>query len=431
MKIDINNIFFVVVLVSFMGYVTQAQQVAKSEYGSFALTGATIHTITNGDRSGTVLISDGKITGVGESLVIPAETKSIDCSGLHIYPGMIDGGTTLGLEEVSSISLTRDADEIGEFTPHAQALTAVNPNATAIPVTRVNGITSVITQPTGGMFPGTASLIHLVGYTPDQMFGGFKAVVINFPTSSSSGRRDKRTEEERKKDEEKALKKLNEIWESATLHQSIVASGNTPEYNADLDALMPVMNGEIPVMIEVNKKDDILSTIRWVREKDIKAILTGCAEGFRVADSIALSGLPVITGPMMTFPPRSSDRYDKAYTNAGLMAAAGVKVAIRTNESDNVRNLPFEAGFAAAYGMGKEEALKAVTINPAEIFGLGDQLGSIEEGKIANIIVTDGDPLETKTQLKYLFINGWNVPLESRHTLLYDEFLNRSPGLEK
>lgn len=420
----------ITILFSFWCISVIGQVVGKNENGSVLLTNATIHTVTDGTMTGSVQIENGIITGVG-SLIPNDDIKAIDCSGLHIYPGMIDGGTTLGLTEISSVSLTNDANEIGEFTPHAKALTAVNPNAVAIPVTRVNGITTVITKPTGGLFPGTAALINLVGYTPDQMYAGFEAVVVNFPSSAKRHRWDRRSEEDRKKESDKALKTLDNAWKKAKLHTSLINKGQKTKYNPDLDALVGVVNGEVPLMIEVNKKDDIMNAIKWVRKNEIKAIFTGCSEGFRVVDSLAASGIPVITGPMMTMPPRESDRYDRAYSNAGLMANGGVKVALRTNETENVRNLPFEAGFAAAYGMGKEEALKAVTINPAQIFGLGDQLGSIEKGKIANIIVTDGDPFETKTQVKQVFINGWEVPMESRHTLLYDEFLDRKPGLNK
>ena len=409
---------------------SEAQQIGKNQKGSFVLQNATVHTVTQGEVTGSVLIENGRITGVGD-VTSPEGAKAIDCSGLHIYPGLIDGGTTLGLSEVNSVSLTDDRNEIGDFTPHAHALTAVNPNNVAIPVTRVNGVTTVITKPTGGMFPGTAALINLVGYTPDQMYAGFKAVILNFPSSAKRHRRDRRSKEDRKKEGDKAKKKLKDIWEKAKLHAELLAKGQKTEYNPDLDALVSVVNGETPLMIEVNKKEDILAALSWIKKNEVKAILSGCSEGFRVVDSLAASGIPVITGPMMSMPPRSSDRYDKAYTNVGLMAKGGVKVAIRSNQNENVRNLPFQAGFAAAYGLGKEEALKAVTINPAEIFGLADQLGSIESGKIANIIVTDGDPFETKTQVKYIFINGWQVPTESRHTLLYDEFLDRTPGLNK
>ena len=232
------------------------------------------------------------------------------------------------------------------------------------------------------------------------------------------------------------MKNLNDAWDKAVLYARIDSAGSAGnlkrnDYNPQMDALLPVVRGEMHAMIEVNAKKDILSALKWVKENNIKAIFTGVSEGFRVAGEIAAAGIPVITGPVLSIPGRSSDRYDVAYANAGVMQKAGVKVALRTNDSENVRNLPFNAGFAAAYGMGVEEALKAVTIVPAEIFGVADQLGSIEKGKIANLFVSDGDPFETKTTIEHLFIEGWKIAIENRHTLLYNEFLNRSPGLNK
>ena len=410
----------------------EAQQVAKSNKSTFALTNATIETVTNGTMKGNVLIQDGKIAALGTGFRIPATAKTIDCTGMTVYPGMIDAGTTLGLTEVGSISLTQDADEIGDLTPHADALVAVNPNSVLIPVTRVSGVTTVLTKPTGGMFPGTASLINLHGYTPEQMHTGYKAVLLNFPASGRRGRRDQRSDEELKKAEEKALKKLNDIWDQAVLYERIVKEGGKGaiEYQPAMSALVPVVRGEMTLLIEANGKNDILSALRWIKDKGVKAVLTGASEGWQVADSIAAAGVAVITGPVLRNPGRASDRYDIAYKNAGLMQKAGCTVAIRTNDSENVRNLPYNAGFAAAYGMGRDEALKAVTIVPAKIFGMEGQLGSIEVGKVANVFVADGDIFETKTQVHHLFINGWEVPLESRHTLLNDEFLQRSPGLK-
>lgn len=409
-------------------------QTAKATKGTFALTNATIVTVTNGTVEGTLLMEDGKITGVGD-VKIPSDAKVIDCTDHFIYPGFIDSGTTLGLNEVGSISLTQDANEIGEFTPHMKALTAVNPNAVAIPVTRVEGVTTVLTQPTGGTFPGTAALINLVGYTPEQMYAGFKGVVMNYPSSGKSSRWDRRSEEELKKEEEKKLKRINTVWDELTLYKKIYDNskeGSGLNYNPEMDALMPVMNGDGVLLLEVNVEKDILSAIKWVKEKEIeKVIFTGVAEGWRVADSLAQADIPVIVGPVLSIPRRSYDRYDAAYTNPAKMLEAGVKVAIRSNDAENVRNLVFNAGFAAAYGMGKEEALKAVTIVPAELFGVSDQIGSIEEGKVATVFVSDGDPFETKTDVKYLFIDGWQVPIDSRHIQLYEEFLNRSPGLRK
>ena len=408
-----------------------AQQVTKSESGTFALTNATIETVTNGTVQGTVVISNGMITGVGD-VNVPSGAKEIDCSGLTVYPGMIDMGTTVGLTEVGSISLTQDYNEVGDLTPHAKALTAVNPNSVLIPVTRVNGITTVLTKPGGGLLPGTASAINLHGYTPDQMAAGYDAIILNFPSSGRRGRWDRRSDDDIKKDYEKAIKRVNDVWDEAALYARINKQGGSDglDYNPVMQTLAPATTGDIPVHIEANKKEDILKAISWAKEKNLDAVLTGVQEGWRVADSIAASGYHVITGPMLAVPGRNSDRYDAAYANAGKMAAAGVTVAIRTNDSENVRNLPYNAGFAAAYGMGKQAALEAVTINPARIMGLEDQLGSIEKGKVANLFVTDGDPFETSTQVQHLFITGWKVPLESRHTLLYDEFLQREPGLD-
>jgi len=264
------------------------------------------------------------------------------------------------------------------------------------------------------------------------MYGGFKATVINFPSTGRRGRWDRRSDEDVKKDSEKAIKRLNETWARVKAYAEIdSATMGKADYNPELAALVPVYKGEMKAMIEANKSDDILAALKWIQANKINAILTGVSEGWRVADSIAMAGVPVITGPILSVPTRDSDPYDIAYKNAGLMQKAGVKVAIRTNESENARNLPFNAGFAATYGMGTEEALKAVTIVPAEIMGIADQVGSIEPGKRANLFVSDGDPFEPSTQLKHLFIDGWNVPLESRQTLLYDEFLQREPGADK
>lgn len=415
-------------------YTAQAQMTEKGRTGTFALTNATIETVTNGTiQRGTLVISNGKIQDIGTNVTIPSGAITIDCSGLTIYPGMIDGGAQLGLSEVGSDDRTRDFNEIGDVIPHMQALTAVNPNSVLIPVTRVNGVTSSLALPTGGLFPGTAALINLWGYTPDQMYAGFKGVVVNFPSTGRRGGFDRRTDEEIKKASEKALKMLNDVWTKAVQYHKIdsATNGKPQAYYPELAALLPVVRGQATLLINVNASKDILEALNWLEGKKIKAVLCGVSEGWRVADKIAAAKIPVITGPMLSTPNRDYDRYDKPYANPGLMAKAGVKVAIRSNDTENVRNLPYNAGFAAAYGMGREQALKAVTIIPAEIFGVADQLGSLEKGKVANLFVTDGDPFETKTQVKHLFISGWQVPLESRHTQLYEEFLQRAPGVNK
>ena len=422
----LNKTFFAFLL-ALLPMIAMAQidgEVIKPRAGKFLLKNATVVTITKGVLNNTsVLVEDGKIKEIGANISADG-AEVIDCSGKFIYPGMIDGGTKLGLVEVRSVA------ETGNFTPNMQALTTVNPNSVAIPVTRVSGVTTVLAAPAGGLFPGTAALINLNGYTPDQMYAGFKGIVMNFPSSGRRGRYDRRSDEDIKKAKEKAIKEANELWENAKSYQSLTENGAELEYYPEMAQLAKATTGELPLLIEVNTAADIQEAIKWVEEKEANVIFTGVSEGWRVADEISKAGIPVITGPIQALPTRESDRYDAPYANAGKMAKAGVKVAIRTDGQENVRNLPFFAAFAAAYGMGKEEAWKAVTINPAEIFGLADQYGSVETGKVANLIVADGDPFETKTNIMHVFIDGYRMPLSNRQIRLYQEFLDRSPGLK-
>jgi len=402
----------------------------KPRTGKFLLQNATVVTVTKGTLNNTsVLIENGKIAQVGTNLSTTG-AEVIDCTGMFIYPGMIDGGTRLGLVEVSSVPETVDYEEVGNVTPNMQALTTVNPNSEAIGVTRVSGVTTVLTVPTGGLFPGTAALINLNGYTPDQMYGGFKAIVMNFPSSGRRGRFDRRSDEDIKKESEKALKEANDIWDNAKKYLELKKSGAQLQYYPEMEQLSKAVSGELPLLIVVDAASDIQNAIKWVEGKNIKVIFSGVAEGWRVADEIAKAGIPVITGPVQELPARQSDRYDAAYSNAGKMAKSGVKVALRTDDEENVRNLPFHAAFAAAYGLGKEDALKAITINPAEIFGIQDQYGSVEAGKRANLVISTGDPLETRSQIIHVFIDGYRIPMSNRHIRLYQEFLERSPGLK-
>lgn len=405
--------------------------VLKAETGKFLLKGGTLVTVTQGILADTdLLVEDGKIKQIGKML--PADdAQVIDCAERFIYPGFIDSGTRLGLVEVNSVEETRDYEEIGHVTPNMQTLVAVNPNAIAIPVTRVSGVTTTLSLPSGGLFPGTSALIHLNGYTPEQMYAGFKGVVLAFPNTGRTGPNDTRSEETVIKEAKEAIQKLDEVWNNAVEYQKLKAAGASLGYYPEMAQLAKILQKELPLIIEVNGARDILSAIDWVKDKDIQLIFSGVSEGWRVANQLAETGIPVITGPVLALPSRQSDRYDIAYTNAGLMAKAGVKVALRTNEAENVRNLPFHAGFAASYGMGQEEALKAITINPAEIFGLDKEIGSLEEGKIANLFVSDGDPFEPRTHIHQVFIRGYKIPLTNRQIRLYQEFLDRSPGLLK
>lgn len=428
-----SKLILIVVIVCIC-FQVQAQS-PKAKYGTFALTNATIETVTKGViNNGTVIIKNGKIDAVGTNIQIPQGAEVIDCKGSWIYPGMVDSGTNIGLIEFGAYAQATDVSEVGDVVPQVRALTAVNPNSAAIPINRISGVTTALTVPEGDLFCGTAALVNLHGYTPDQMFAGFEGVVLNYPRTGRRGGFDRRTDEEIKKANDKAIGRLKEVWDRAVqYHKLDSATKGATAYYPEMQALLPVVRGQMTLLIEVNAAKDIRAALKWVAEKKIrKVVLMGVAEGWRVADEIAKANVPVLAGPVLDLPARDYDRYDKAYQNPGLMKKAGVKVAIRTVDGNlNYRNLPYHAGFAAAYGMGREDALRAVTIVPAEIFGVSDKIGSIEQGKIANLFVCNGDPFETKTQVSQVFIEGWQMPMVSRQTLLYDEFLQRDPGVVK
>ena len=391
--------------------------VLRAYTGTFALTNARIETVTRGAiERGTVVLRDGVIEAVGPDVAVPAGAEVVDCAGLTLYPGMIDGGTRLGLVEIGSAEETVDLDEVGEVTPQMEALSAVNPSSVLIPVTRVAGVTTVLTAPTGGLLPGTAALVRLHGYTPDQMYAGFRGVVLRFPATVRPRPDDERGNAERQKAYDEAVERLDTVWEAAALARAVT--------------------GEVALLVEVNAAADILKALDWLAARPrTRAVLTGVAEGWRVADRIAAAGLPAVVGPVIALPTRGGDRYSRPYENAALLHAAGVQVALRTQETENARNLPFHAGFAAAYGaehgFDRQAALEAVTIAPARIFGVADRLGSIEVGREATLFAADGDPFEPRTQVRHLFIGGYRVPLATRQTALYEEFLERSPGLDR
>ena len=418
-------------------------QEPKPQRGPFAIVDAAVETVANGrlERATVLIGADGRISGLGADLPVPAGHAQIDGAGLTVYPGLIDGGTRLGLQEVGSLAETRDYRDIGEVTPHMEALTAVNPSSALIPINRAQGVTTVLAVPSGGLMPGTAALVHLLGYTPDQMAAGFRGVVLDWPSTARRGSWDRRKREDIDKAAEEKMDQLKKVWEDAALYARIDSAhtadpqaNRAPAYAPELAATAEAVTGRLPLLIGVDAARDIEAALRWLEDQPaVRPILTGVAEGWRVADQIAAAGVPVITGPVLALPTRESDRYDKPYQNAGLMHQAGVTVALQTNEVENVRNLSFHAGFAAAYGevfgFGREEALRAVTLTPAEIFGLGAETGSVEVGKRADLVIADGDLFEPDTQVRHVLIGGWLAPTENRQRRLYDEYLDRSPGL--
>lgn len=421
----------------FLGVVSisSAQITEKPNFGKIALLNATIHTVSDGViENGIVLIDGERIVFVGNNVKPTADYTIIDLTGKHIWPGMIDAGTSLGLIEISAVPVTVDNAEVGNFNPNMRAFTAINPNSAAIAVNRVEGVTTVIAEPSSGVISGVATLIDLFGYSPDSMaVKADAAMIMNWPVSGRRGWFDQRTDEQLKEQFETQLKEMKETWNKAKFYHTMMTAfeasptGKTkPDKDQQMEGMRNVFRGTLPVMIRVDREGDIREALKWVADNpDVNFIFTSVSEGWRVADEIAAANVPVIVGPVLRLPSRGYDHYLRPYENAGLLHKAGVLVALRTGQTENVRNLPFQAGYAATYGMPYDEAVKSITLNPAKIFGVDDRIGSISEGKIANLVVTNGDLLETMTQVERVFIRGRDILMTSRQEQLYRQFINR------
>ncbi len=400
--------------------------------------GATVHTMAGPDiQNGSVLVRNGKIVGVGQNLTAPSGTQLIEGKGLHVYPGMIDSGTTVGLTEIGAVRESSDVSEIGKFNPQLRAAVAVNPSSEHVPVTRANGITSIIALPAGELISGQASLMHLDGWTSDDMtVKGGAAMHLRMPSiqtrvngrffdDAPPGGPGMGFDEARKRYETQ-MRELNDFFESAHRYQKAKAA-HLPGFEQDLrfEAMLPVINGEMPVLISATRERAIRDAIAFGEKQKIKIILTDATEANKVAAELAAKKIPVILGPTLSLPAAEDDPYDLPFTTPGDLYKAGVKFAFASNSVEFSRNLPYQAATAVAFGLPHDEAMKAITVNAAQIWGVDKQLGSIEEGKWADLMITDGDPLETPTQVKQLFIKGRAVDLDNKHHRLYEKYLNR------
>lgn len=397
-----------------------------------AIRNATIYPVTSAPiANGTIVFANGVITAIGTNVQIPANATVIDGTGMSVYPGMIDSGSNVGLIEVDSVAGTVDTTELGDFNPNAQAAAAVNPHSELVPVTRVNGVTHVVSTPEGGVISGQSALIQLAGWTPQQMVVKAPAAVhIRFPRLRSAPLvdvpQDEEAEKERKKTYTGQLDRLRDVFRDAQAYAK-AASARVQRFDRDLilESLVPVVEGRVPVVMHANLARDIRAALAFADEFKLQVILAGAQDVARVADEVKKRNIPVILGPILALPAREDDAYDLLFTNAKTLHDHGIRFAIQTSDAHNTRNLPYQAASAAAFGLPKDEALKAVTIYPAQIWGVADRLGSLETGKQANVIVTDGDPLEIRTNVHRVFIAGEEVVMESRHTLLYKKFENR------
>lgn len=434
---------FMVILLAAAVAAAGSAQAQESEDGKvYAIRGATIHTLA-GDaiEDGTVVIQGGRITGVGRRIGVPRGAEVVNAEGLHVYPGMLDAFSHVGLTEVSAVRATNDIGEKGDFNPHLQAAIAVHPASEHIPVTRANGITHALVAPGAGgrgssaVIPGEASLMNLAGWTWEEMMAE-RAVgmVVAWPTIDMPrpGRfgppDDEESDPSFKKAEEKYKERVAEIekWLESARHYGKAKQAGTLEVpDSKLDALLEVVEGRRQVIVIANEARTIRNAVAFGGQHNLKMILAGGSEAWKEKKLLSEKGIAVILGPTQTLPEEEDDPYDRPYSAPGELIDAGVKVAFGSFNSSDSRLLPYQAATAVPFGLSREDALKAITRNPAEILGVGDRFGTIEEGKVANLIVTDGDPLDVTTQVRFLFIKGEMTPTDNKHLELYQKYLAR------
>ena len=408
--------------------VTAGAQAGAGEEGTYFIKGGTVVN-PNGQKmpNTNILVRNNRIVEVGAA-ASPTDAKVIDATGKFVYPGMIDANTGIGLSEIGSVQTMSMRSEMGEFNPHMRALVGLNVESELLGVTRMNGVTSVITSPTGGVISGQATLINTAGWTWEDLAVMKSAgMMITLPGGGGRGGRG-------------GGGGRGGRGGGGTVNANVVADfeqfmTESRDYNTarkagggkvDLiyEAMRPVFNKEIPAIIPANGEPAILAAIAFAEKWSIRLVIQGGNDAWKVRKVLAAKNIPVILNSIEAAP-GDDVPYDEIYAMPGLLYDAGVKFAFSTGGGSNARHVVFHAALAVAYGLKPEGALKALTIWPAEMFGAEKEIGSIEKGKLANLFITTGDPMDLRTQVVEVFIKGRQIPDDDRHHRLYLKYKSR------
>lgn len=411
---------------------------APPQTGGVMLTGGTVHTVSGETiENGVVGFRDGKITLVADveimrRIQLSPDTEIIDVSGHHVYPGLFAARTQLGLTETSAVRSTNDANELGSFNPEVMAEVAINPDSTLIPVARLNGVMLAGVFPSGGRISGRAAVVRLDGWTwEDMTVRSGAGMVINWPgVRANPGLWRSSPEASATKRVARALDGIRDYFDTAAAYAAARDADPTHPADLRLRAMRPYLGGDDSdgglLLIAANDYDQIVSAVSFAAERGIRVAILGGRDAPLCAGLLIEHDVPVIIDGVYRFPKRADSPFDDAFTLAARLHEAGVRFCISGADRDgNVRNLAYEAAMAARFGLDPDEAVRAITLSPAQILGVDSDYGSIERGKSATLIVTTGDVLEVTSNITRAYIDGRTIELRSKQTELRDKYVEK------
>lgn len=393
-----------------------------------------IHTVSNGTiENGSILFNNGKITRVGKTITAPANTEVIDLQGRHVYPGLIAAVSSMGLVEINAVKATVDYAETGSLNPNVRANVSYNPDSEIIPVTRSNGVLLANVVPSSGLISGQSSLMMLDGWTwenatlehPTGLHLNWPRMGLNLDPEAKKSL--KKQAEER----QKRLQELDDLMHQVRAYTKLRNSNpkKGPNYHGQdlrLESMIPFVERDKPIFIHANEIRQIEAAVHWATRQDVKIIIVGGRDAWRLTKLLKDQNVPVIYESVLSLPIRRYEDYDQVYKTPAMLQEAGVRFCIsssgRAFETAHQRNLPYQAAMASAFGLSKDAALRSITLSVAEILGVDDKVGSLAVGKDATLFIADGDPLEIRTNVEQCYIQGKKIDMDDRHKILYRKY---------
>jgi imidazolonepropionase-like amidohydrolase len=406
----------------------QVRMTVPPQSEPIALTGATIHTVTQGViENGTIVFDDGVIIAVGADVAIPAGARVVDASGKHIYPGLVDAHTTLGITEIGAVDVSNDINELGDFNPNVRAEVAVNAESRHIGTSRSAGVLVALSAPGGGLVSGMSSALNLEGWSWEEMsMEGMAALNVNWPNPNPSRRWWGGAGGQQGPSYAEQVTKIRDFFADSRAYRDAVEAGQTVTTDSRYAAMIPVLNRQIPVVVAADGAKQINDAITWALEEEVRLVIRGGRDAVRVADRLVEHAIPVLVTATLDGPERDWEGYDAAYRLPAELHAKGVKFAIAGGSGAAYTNrLPWEAGVAVAYGLPEDVALEAVTIAPAQFMGISDRVGSLEPGKEATLLITTGTPLDMTSDIEQAYIQGRELDMMDIQKFFFEKYMTK------